>query len=157
MKSEDQFSAGGVLVRGEEILLISPSGGDHWQLPKGHIEPGETLEETAVREVREETGVTGRTVARLPEIDFWFTQRGTTRVHKRVYLFLLLFVEGNSANFDRHEVHAATWFPWSEALERLTFANERQAVEEARRLIRERATAQTTPPQPREPAKDSSN
>ncbi len=157
MRIEDQFSAGGVLVRGDEVLLISPSGGDHWQLPKGHIEPGETLEETAVREVREETGVTGRAVGKLTEIDFWFIQRGTTRVHKRVYLFLLLFVEGSTENFDPHEVQAATWFPWSEALERLTFANERQAVEEARRLNRERTAAQTTPGQPQEPTKDSSN
>ncbi len=140
MKTEDQFSAGGVLVRGDEVLLISPNGGDHWQLPKGHIEPGETLEETAVREVREETGVTGRVIAGLPEIDFWFIQRGTTHVHKRVYLFLLDYVEGDAANFDRREVFAAAWFPWPEALERLTFANERQVVAGARELANKPST-----------------
>ncbi len=161
MKSEDQFCAGAVVVREGEVLLISPSGGDHWQLPKGHIEAGESLEETAVREVHEETGVTGRPIAVLSEIEFWFTQRGTTRVHKRVYLFLLDYVEGDAANFDPNEVHAASWFPWPEALDRLTFSNEVRVVEEAwaltRKLALEPVTQQAIGPQPGKPPTTGSN
>jgi 8-oxo-dGTP pyrophosphatase MutT (NUDIX family) len=66
LRSEAQRSAGGLVVRDDEILLISLHGGRRWQLPKGHIEPGEQVEAAAVREVREETGVTGRVLGRLP-------------------------------------------------------------------------------------------
>lgn len=134
MKVEDQFSAGGLVVRGDEVLLIATAGGRHWHLPKGHIEENETLEETAVREVREETGVTGRPVAPLPKVEFWFTERGANKVHKRVFYFLLEYVEGDAANFDRNEVFDAAWLSWEEALSRLTFANERRVLEHARRI-----------------------
>lgn len=135
MKTEHQISAGGLVVRGREILLISTRSGRRWQLPKGHVEEGESRRQAAVREVREETGVSGRVVTPLPDVEYWFTERGTQRIHKRVHYYLLAYVEGDAADFDPQEVSGAAWFPWEEGLTRLSYANERRVVATARELV----------------------
>lgn len=122
------------MLHGSRILLISVLEGKRWQLPKGHIEPGETPEEAAVREVREETGVTGRVRAPLPGVEYWFVDGGRLRVHKTVDYFLLDFVGGDVADFDPREVSSAEWMSWDEGLARLTFENERKAVRAAREI-----------------------
>lgn len=134
MKIEHHWSAGGLVVRGEEILLISTRGGRRWQLPKGHIEVGERPDQTALREVREETGITGRVVDELPGVEYWFVEKGSRRIHKRVDYFLLEFVEGDVADFDPQEVSGAHWFSWDAGIAKLSFDNERKVVEEARKL-----------------------
>ena len=101
MKTEHHRSAGGLVVLASRILLISTQNGRRWQLPKGHIEEGETAEQAALREVREETGVTGRMLAPLSEVEYWFVEKGTRRVHKRVDYFLLDYVSGSAADFGR--------------------------------------------------------
>jgi 8-oxo-dGTP pyrophosphatase MutT (NUDIX family) len=131
---EHQHSAGGLIVRGTRILLISTQEARRWQLPKGHIEAGETPEEAALREVREETGVTGRIVAPLPAIEYWFFDRGA-RIHKQVDYFLLEYVSGDTADFDSREVSGVGWFSWDAGISRLTFDNERRVVEKARDLL----------------------
>jgi len=131
---ERHRSAGGLVVQGPEVLLISTQEGRRWQLPKGHIEQGETPEATAVREVREETGVTGRVVAPLPGVDYWFAERGGKRIHKTVDYFLLDYVSGSAADFDPGEVSGASWFPWDEAIRRISFDNERKVLQAAREL-----------------------
>lgn len=131
---ERHRSAGGLIVHSSQVLLISTQEGRRWQLPKGHIEKGETPEATAVREVREETGVTGRVVAALPGVDYWFAERGGQRIHKTVDYFLLDYVSGSAEDFDPQEVSGAAWFSWDEAIERISFANERRVIEAARKL-----------------------
>lgn len=128
-----QHSAGGLIVRSGRILLISTQEGRRWQLPKGHIEAGETSEEAALREVREETGVTGRIVAPLPGVEYWFFDKGS-RIHKKVDYFLLDYVSGDPADFDASEVSGAGWFSWDAGISRLTFENERKVVARARDL-----------------------
>jgi len=125
-------SAGGLVVLDDQVLLISTQGGNRWQLPKGHLELGESAEQAAVREVREETGVHGRILARLPAIDYSFSDRGLRRIDKHVEYFLLAYESGESDNFDPREVSGAAWFSWDEALARLTFENERRVVLAAR-------------------------
>lgn len=127
-------SAGGVVVRGETVLLISTQGGSRWQLPKGHLEEGETAEQAAVREVFEETGVRGRVIARLPAIDYSFSDRGRRRIDKHVEYFLLDYDSGEVGNFDPREVCDAAWFAWGEAILRLTFDNERRVMTAAHAL-----------------------
>ena len=134
MPTERHRSAGGLVVRGAEVLLISTQEGRRWQLPKGHIEKGETAEAAAVREVQEETGVTGRVLAELPGIDYWYVERGIRRIHKTVAYFLLEYVAGSNADFDPEEVSGADWFPWDEGISRISFDNERRVVEAARQL-----------------------
>jgi len=134
MKTVQHRSAGGLVVLGSRILLISTQAGRRWQLPKGHIEEGETPEQAAVREVREETGVTSRVVAPLPGVEYWFVERGAHRIHKQVDYFLLDYLSGDTADFDPHEVSGAEWFPWDEGLAKLSFENERRVVERARAI-----------------------
>lgn len=135
MKTEHHRSAGGLVVDGSRILLISTQAGRRWQLPKGHIEYGETPEQAALREVREETGVTGRLVAPLSEVEYWFVEKGARRVHKRVDYFLLDYVSGSAADFDASEVSGAEWFSWDEGIAKLSFDNERRVAMQAREIL----------------------
>jgi 8-oxo-dGTP pyrophosphatase MutT (NUDIX family) len=116
------------------VLLIATGGGRRWQLPKGRIEAGESIEQAAVREVREETGVLGRVVAPLPAIDYWFADGPERRIKKHVDYFLLAYLSGSEKDFDPVEVDEARWFGWDEALAHLTHANERRVAESARAL-----------------------
>lgn len=122
------------MVDRDRILLISTQAGRRWQLPKGHIEPGETAEQAALREVREETGVTGRVIASLSGIDYWFVEKGGRRVYKQVEYFLLDYVGGDAGDFDRREVSGAGWFSWDEGIAKLSFDNERRVVRLAREI-----------------------
>ena len=119
------------------VLLIATAGGRRWQLPKGHLEGAEGPEEAAVREVREETGVSGRVLAPLSGIDYSFVERGVRRISKHVDYFLLAYDSGSEADFDPREVVAAHWFPWAEAIAKLSHDNERRVAEEAWRVARE--------------------
>ena len=134
MRTEEHHSAGGLVVESGRILLISTRGGRRWQLPKGHIEPGESPEQAAVRETREETGVFGSVLAPLPHVEYWFVERGV-RIHKRVDYFLLAYVGGDASNYDRREVSGAAWFPWDEGIPRLSFENERRVAQAAHSLL----------------------
>ena len=130
---QHHHSAGGLVVRGGEVLLIAPRAG-RWQLPKGHVEPGEAPPEAAVREVREETGVLARVVTALPSIDYSYDVEGRVRIHKRVDYYLMAYLDGSERDSDPREVIAARWFGWDDALAQLSFDNEREVVRSARRL-----------------------
>lgn len=108
-----------------------------WSLPKGHIETGETPEATAVREVAEETGITGRVVARLGTIDFWFVANGR-RIHKTVHHFLLRAESGELSDADV-EVAAVAWVPLGELATKLAYDDERKLVSRAHRLLADSA------------------
>jgi 8-oxo-dGTP pyrophosphatase MutT (NUDIX family) len=97
-----------------------------WSLPKGHVEPGETVQQTAVREVTEETGISGRIVAPLGTIDFWFVADGQ-RVHKTVHHFLLLAESGELSDADV-EVAEVEWVPLAEVSRRLAYDDERRLL-----------------------------
>jgi 8-oxo-dGTP pyrophosphatase MutT (NUDIX family) len=128
-----QYSAGGLVVRGDRILLIATHSG-RWQLPKGHLEPGESAEQAALRETQEETGVRGRVVAPLPGIEYTFLQEGR-RIEKRVDYFLLEYESGSAAAGDPREVAGADWFSWEEGLRRLSFDSARRVADAARQLV----------------------
>ena len=118
-----------------------------WSLPKGHIEAGETAEEAAAREVAEETGITGRIVAPLGMIDYWFVA-DDRRVHKTVHHFLLEAVGGELSDEDL-EVTEVAWVPLGELDTTLAYADERRLVHEAIALRTEDGTgaADTASPQ----------
>ena len=104
-----------------------------WSLPKGHIELGETAEQTAIREVAEETGIQGDVLAALGSIDYWFVTEGR-RVHKTVHHYLLRFCGGELSDTDL-EVTEVAWVPLHELASRLAYADERRLAEVAGELI----------------------
>jgi 8-oxo-dGTP pyrophosphatase MutT (NUDIX family) len=137
-----QVSAGGVAFRRAgaaiEVVVIRPRATQRWQLPKGLVDPGESPEVTAVREVREEAGIDGDVVAPIEEIEYWYvgTDRDGVRVrfHKSVH-FYLIAVRGGDVSRHDHEVEEARWVKLEDALELLAFRNEKAVVERAGGII----------------------
>lgn len=97
-----------------------------WSLPKGHIEDGESAEETAVREVKEETGITAHVVSSLGTIDYWFVAE-RKRIHKTVHHFVLAATGGELCDEDI-EVTEVAWVPLAELNDTLIYADERKLV-----------------------------
>ena len=97
-----------------------------WTLPKGTPDPGESTEETALREVAEETGLQVRIVGPLPSIEYTFVQDGT-RIQKTVHYFLMDPIGGDLSGHD-HEFEAVRWIPFDEAASLLSFQTERDLV-----------------------------
>ena len=104
-----------------------------WTLPKGTPSRGETTEETALREVREETGLQVRITAPLPSIEYTFIQDGT-RIRKTVHYFLMEPTGGDLALHDR-EFEEVRWVRFSEAASLLTFETERALVSRAAAVL----------------------
>ncbi|MFQ5903514.1 MAG: NUDIX hydrolase [Candidatus Binatia bacterium] len=138
-----EISSGGIVYRRHkgviEVALIRVR--NRWCLPKGHVEKGEGVQETALREVREETGLEGRAVAKLGDITYWYTNRTkkgeTIRIFKRVYFCLIRYLKGDVRRHDE-EVEEACWFPIDEAIEKLSYRTERKTVRKAATLLREK-------------------
>jgi len=138
----DETSAGGLVVdratmRAALIARHDRRGRLVWSLPKGHVEPGETPEDAAVREVEEETGIHGRVLALLGVIDFWFVAE-QRRVHKTVHHFLLEAQRGELSDADI-EVDQVAWVPLDELAGRLAYADERRLLEKVADLLDEPA------------------
>lgn len=108
-----------------------------WQLPKGWIDEGESPEQTAVREVREEAGVTAEIVGPLGVIEYQYVstyEEEPARVHKRVHMFLLRYLSGSTDDHD-DEVIAAKWVEVGEAEALLSFKDERGMMAKAREAL----------------------
>jgi 8-oxo-dGTP pyrophosphatase MutT (NUDIX family) len=138
---KEQVSAGGVVFRGDngkiEVVIVSVGGQNRWQLPKGMVEKGESPETAAVREAREEAGVSSEVVQLIETIEYWYAGLDNgirVRFHKRVHFFLLRYLSGDTKDHD-WEVNEARWVPIDDATSQLAFDNERRVMERARELI----------------------
>jgi 8-oxo-dGTP pyrophosphatase MutT (NUDIX family) len=136
-----QISAGGVAFRKRaeklEVALISVGEDNRWQLPKGLVDKGESTEDAAVREVREEAGIDTRVVDRIDKVEYWYFAKengNRVRYHKYVYFYLLRYKSGDVAEHD-DEVNEAQWVEIGEAVRRLAFATEKKIVERAAQMI----------------------
>jgi 8-oxo-dGTP pyrophosphatase MutT (NUDIX family) len=134
-----EFSAGGVLVRsvrGRPVFAaIRPQGKPEglWALPKGLIGPGESAQETAVREVLEETGVEGRPLEKLGDVRYVYTWAGE-RVFKVVSFFLLRAGRGRIGGITdemRIEVAEARWLPLEDGPRLLAYKGEKEMAQKA--------------------------
>lgn len=128
-----EFSAGGVCVRrmrGDDyVAAVRVKGGTVLALPKGHVDPGESSAEAALREVREEAGVHGELVGKLGDVKYWYSRDGE-RVMKVVAFFLLRYRSGSVRDHD-HEVDSAEWVRLAEAPRLLAYRGEREMAEAA--------------------------
>ncbi|HEY2044932.1 MAG TPA: NUDIX hydrolase [Jatrophihabitans sp.] len=138
----DETSAGGLVLDlsgpvpvGALIGRTNRRGRLLWSLPKGHVEAGETAEQAAIREVGEETGITGEIVGVLGTIDFWFVAEGR-RVHKTVHHYLMRAIGGELSDSDV-EVTEVAWVPMPDITEKLAYSDERDLLIEASRLLKD--------------------
>jgi 8-oxo-dGTP pyrophosphatase MutT (NUDIX family) len=134
----DAVSAGGIVWRrgeaGEiEVVICGRTAENVWGLPKGTPDPGESLEQTAVREVEEETGLHVAPGESVGAIDYWFTRDGV-RFHKQVHHWLMEPTGGDVAHHDA-EFDAVEWVPVGRALRMLSYGNERKVLARAMELL----------------------
>jgi 8-oxo-dGTP diphosphatase len=127
------FSAGGVVVRNDEVIVIVPKrrgtqGGKVLGLPKGHPDGDESEVQAATREVREETGVVAEPVAKLGEIRYSYERKGQA-IDKRVVFYLFEYRSGELSH--DHEIERVQWMPLREAARELTYSGEREMVARA--------------------------
>ena len=134
-----EFSGGGVLVRRLDgrwmVAAIRPAGRPTglWALPKGRIDEGERGEETALREVAEETGAYGRSLGKLGDVRYVYTWDGE-RIFKVVSFFLVRYGDGRLGDLPaghRHEVAETRWLPLEEAPRLLAYKGEQEMAERA--------------------------
>ncbi|MDA0734003.1 MAG: NUDIX hydrolase [Chloroflexi bacterium] len=139
---EEPVSAGGVVYRiangGIETVLCGRDNPVRWSLAKGTPDLGETMEQTALREVREETGLEVEIEEPIRSIDYWFADRESdVRYHKTVHFYLMNPVGGNTDQHDQ-EFDIVQWFSSDEALGSLAYPNEVDVLREALELISQR-------------------
>lgn len=137
----EQISAGGVAFRlndgTAEVAIVAMKPSRRWQLPKGIIDAGESAEEAALREVREEAGIECEPVEKLETVEYWYfgDKKGErVRYHKFVHFFLLRYLTGETENHD-NEVDEARFVSIDEAIEMLAFKSEKEVVKKASALI----------------------
>lgn len=135
MKTKTQTSAGGVIIdaKGRVVLTGRRSfrGVLQWGLPKGLVEPGETNEQAAAREAKEETGLEVAVTGKLRTVDYWFVDpRRSERIHKFVHFYLMRPVGGDPSGHDS-ETEEVAILEAPEALERASFDNEKEVIRQA--------------------------
>jgi len=140
IRTVKEVSAGGVIYRKNsdafEVALIYAR--NRWGLPKGHVEERERVDQAALREVREETGLEGKLIRKLGDIRYSYRDKTKKnepiRIYKRVHFFLLRYIKGDVRYHD-HEVDDARWFPIEQAIKQLKFATERRMVHRALSIL----------------------
>jgi len=135
-----EFSAGGIVFKkenGKTLVLVSQHSQHHgWVFPKGligdHVKD-EQKEDTAIREVEEETGVKGKIIKLLTPVKYWYVFKDE-KIKKTVYYFLMEFVCGDITKHD-FEMENVEWLPEAEVEKRLTYPSDKKVWQEAEKLI----------------------
>ena len=137
---QSEFSAGGLVYKREHSkrkwLVAQHSQHKGWVFPKGLIgdhKTGETAEETALREVAEETGIAGKIVAELKPVSYYYTWQGEKKF-KTVTYFLMEYASGDTADHD-WEMSQVEWIPEAEVIKKLSFKSDKEACAEALKKV----------------------
>lgn len=141
-REERQISAGGVVYKKEggryKICLVAKKNKRVWALPKGRLNPGENLEETAQREIAEETGLLTEVHEKLDEISYYFYWKDeNVFYHKTVYFYMMPVIKENYCQRDT-EVDAVIWLTLGEAYKKLTYLNEKEVMKKAQKILKSR-------------------
>lgn len=135
----EQHSAGGVVYKREghrlKICLVSKKNGRIWALPKGRLDEGETTQQTAHREILEETGHETSVGAMIDEIHYYFfLNENQTYYHKTVTFYVMKITQENARPRDQ-EADEVAWFEFPEALRKLSYLNEKKILKKAQRMV----------------------
>lgn len=133
-----ETSAGGVVYRrnaGSTYFLLIRDPYENWGLPKGHVERGETPEQTAVREVTEETGLQDLELRDVLDTIDWFFREGPDLIHKYCHFFLMETTATETRPQLDEGITECVWLPLDEALRTLTYDNARAVLEAAGRRV----------------------
>jgi len=140
---EELVSAGGLVYRrgsqGIEVVACGRTEDGVWGLPKGAPEPGEPLEEAAIREVGEETGLHVKIEDKIGTIRYWFSRPGV-RFHKTVHHYLMT-ASGGSVDDHDFEYDRVEWLPVEEACRLLSYKNEVDVVRKGAEMVGGRGAA----------------
>lgn len=130
-----EFSAGGIVFNSKgQVLLTKHSQNKHWSFPKGLIDPGQTSEEAALREVREEGGIQAEIVEKIGYSKYVYTLSGE-KIFKVVTYFLMKYLSGDPSLHD-WEVEEAGWYGVDKAIKQLTFSQDKVLLREAVNLLK---------------------
>lgn len=136
--ARDETSAGGVVYRvdgGTPLFLLIRDSYQNWGFPKGHLEDGEELEATALREVGEETGLAGLTArGAIDSIDWFFRFRGQL-IHKFCHFYLFETAESRTCPQRAEGITACRWMPFEEAESLISYANARDVLRKAQEMV----------------------
>ncbi|MBX4205383.1 MAG: NUDIX hydrolase [Candidatus Doudnabacteria bacterium] len=137
-----EFSAGGIVYKKQDgqifVLMINPKGRDYgpaenyWSFPKGHLESDESAEETALREIKEETGARAQVKKKLTDIKYTF-KWDNDNIFKIVSYFLMEYLEGELRPDE--EIANVEWVDISEAASRLKFKGDKEVLEQAKVIL----------------------
>ncbi|MBI2039658.1 NUDIX domain-containing protein [Candidatus Microgenomates bacterium] len=130
-----EFSAGGIVFNSQgQVLLTKHSQNHHWSFPKGLIDPGQTSQQAAVREVREEGGVEAEILDKVGYSKYVYILNGE-KIFKVVTYFLMKYVSGDPSLHD-WEVEEAGWYEVKDALKQLTFSQDKVLLKKAREMLK---------------------
>jgi len=140
-QAKREFSAGGVVYKkrkgGVGWLVCKHSGYHKWVFPKGLVEEGEKVRQTAVREVEEECGIKTRIVGKIPEPEKYIYAFEGTKIFKIVEYFLMEYVSGDIKDHD-WEMEEVEWLEFEAARERLDFSGAKKVLDKAKKLLEEK-------------------
>lgn len=135
VKTIKQTSAGGVVFKQDEnnikVIIATRQKNKIYCLPKGHIEANESEEQAALREVKEEAGVTAKIIAKIGKISYWFySKEENARIFKNVHFYLMQYLNGSVSNHDA-ELEEVNWVDINEANNLLTYKSEKEMMQKA--------------------------
>ncbi|MDP2672168.1 MAG: NUDIX domain-containing protein [Candidatus Daviesbacteria bacterium] len=128
-----EFSAGGIVFKGNRVLLTKHSKNKHWGFPKGLIDAGQTIEQAALREVKEEGGVKAEILDKVGYSKYVYTFKGE-KIFKVVTYFVMKYLSGDPKDHD-WEMEEAGWFGVKEALEKLDFKQDKELLKKAIKIM----------------------